>query len=280
MDIMEKLLASQTQKITKLSRGQQIEGEVVAITDRELTLDLGAKSEGTLSVRELPDTLLKDLKVGSKLKVYVVIPENEYGQIILSYQQKRDDRVKTSRGYLQSRGINWPKFTQAQAEKSKLQGIIKEANKGGLIVEVDGSRGFIPHSQLGLELLGKDTEELIGQQISVSVIEVDQDSNKLVFSQKEAQSEAFDKLAEKYKPDEVVKGEVVNISESGVTVKLEDPSGVPGISGLEGFLRAPKTDTKYETGKNMSFLVDSIDTLRKRINLASFVTSTAGLIYK
>ncbi|TSC85701.1 MAG: small subunit ribosomal protein S1 [Microgenomates group bacterium Gr01-1014_7] len=265
-------MASQTQKITKLSRGQQIEGEIVAITDRELTLDLGAKSEGTLSARELPESLLKDLKPGDKVKAYVVIPENEYGQIILSYQQKRDDRASSSRGYPQSRGINWPKFTQAQNQKNKLQGIIKEANKGGLIVEVDGSRGFIPHSQLGLELLGKDMDELIGQQISVSVIEVDEGSNKLVFSQKEAESEAFDKAVEKYKPDEMVKGEVVNVSEAGVTVKLED--------GIEGFLRASKADTKYETGKSMSFLVDSIDTQRKRINLAPFVTSTTGLIYK
>lgn len=275
MDIMEKLLASQETKITKLSRGQQIEGEVVAITDREITLDLGAKSEGTLSTRDIADSILKDLKPGDKLKAYVVVPENEYGQIILSYQQKRDDRdKKPSRGYPQSHGINWSKFTASMSQKKQLAGMVKESNKGGLIVEVDGSRGFIPHSQLGLEFLGKSMDGLIGQQISVSVIEVDQSNNKLVFSQKEAESEAFDKLAENTVPDEVTKGEIVKVSEVGVTVKLED--------GLEGFLKSSNSDlaTKYEVGKSMSFLVDSVDSLRKRVNLTPFVTSTAGLIYK
>lgn len=273
---MEKLLASQSKKLTKLYRGQQVEGEIVAVSDRELTLDVGAKSEGTLSSRELPDSLLKDLKVGGRVKAYVVIPENEYGQIILSYQQKRDDKDKKfSRGYPQSRGINWPKFTEAQAQKSKLQGVIKEANKGGLIVEVDGSRGFIPHSQLSLETVAKlnqSQDNLINQTITIMVIEVDQANNKLVFSEKEMLSRDFDQAAEKYSPDEVVKGEVVSVSESGVTVKLAD--------GLEGFLRASKTDAKYEVDKSFSFLVDSVDMPRKRINLAPFVTSTAGLIYK
>lgn len=268
-------MASQVTKITKLTRGQQIEGEVVAITDREIILDLAAKSEGTLSTRDIADSVLKDLKPGDKLKVYVVAPENEYGQIILSFTQKRDDRdKKPSRGYPQSRGIDWPKFTADMSQKKQLAGVVKESNKGGLIVEVEGNRGFIPHSQLGLEFLGKSVDGLIGQQISVSVIEVDQSNNKLVFSQKEAESEAFDKLVENIVSDEVVKGEIVKVSEVGVTVKLED--------GLEGFLKSSNSDlaTKYEVGKSMSFLVDSVDSLRKRVNLAPFVTSTTRLIYK
>ncbi len=275
---MEELLASHPQKITKLSRGQLIEGEIMAMNDRELTLDLGAKSEGILSVRDLGTAILKDLKIGDKIKAYVIMPENEHGQIILSssqYKEKDDRGKKPGRSYSSgSHGINWPKFSTAQSQKTKLQGLIKEVNTGGLIVEVDGSRGFIPHSQLGLELLGKEMDSLIGQQITVSVIEVDQNNNKLVFSQKEGQSEAFDKAIEKYKPDEVVKGEVINISEAGVTVKLEGE--------VEGFLKSARTesDSKYEVGKSVSFLVDSVDTTRKRINLAPFVTSTTGLIYK
>ncbi len=274
MNTMEELLASHPQKITKLSRGQLIEGKIVAITDREIILDLAAKSEGILSTRDIGTAVLKDLKVGDKIKAFVETAENEYGQIILSSSQYRDDKSKkTGRGYSpKSHGINWAKFSAAQSQKSKLQGVIKESNAGGLIIEVDGSRGFIPHSQLGLELLGKNTDELISQQISVLVIEVDQGSNKLVFSQKEAQTEAFDKTAQNYKPDEVVKGKVVSVSDSGVIVKLE--------GDVEGFLKGSKIDTKYGVGQDLSFLVDSIDTLRKRVNLAPFVTSTAGLIYK
>ncbi len=281
MNIMEQLLASHPQKITKLTRGQSIEGEIVSINDREITLDLDAKAEGVLSVRDLGQALLKDLKIGDKLTAYVIVPENESGQTVLSSSQykEKDDRDrgrKPGRSYSggSSHTINWGKFTTAQSQKTKLQGVIKESNTGGLIVEVDGSRGFIPHSQLGLDLVGKDTDTLVGQTITVSVIEVDQNNNKLVFSQKEAQSEAFDQALEKYKPDEVVKGEVINVSEGGIVIKLEGE--------VEGFLKAGKMDpdSKYEVGKSMSFLVDSVDATRKRINLAPFVTSTSGLIYK
>ncbi len=274
MSIMEELLASQPQKITKLSQGQLIEGEIVAITDREITLDLNAKSEGILSTRDIEPAVLKDLKVGDKIKAFVETAENESGQIILSSSQYREDKNKKSgRGYSpRSHGINWSKFSAAQSQKSKLHGIIKESNAGGLIVEVMGSRGFIPHSQLGLEFLGKSMDDLVGQQITVSVIEVDQASNKLVFSQKEAQTEAFDRQAQKYKPDEVVKGVVVSVSDTEVIVKLE--------GDVEGFLRRSKTNTKYETGQILSFLVDNVDTLRKRVNLVPLVTSTTDLIYK
>jgi small subunit ribosomal protein S1 len=231
-----------------------------------------------------------------------------------------------------------------------------------LIVEVDKARGFLPNSQVGFELLsraGEGLENLIGQPLTVTVIEVDADNNKLIFSQrgqisekdkeklrgfkngekqkgkivailpfglvvdvngaeglvfisdvswdrvedlskeyqagkevevlvlgideelgrlnlsiKQLTEDPFASMAKDYPADEVVKGEVVSVGEQGVMVKLKD--------GIEGFLPASKmkTDTAYEAGNEMSFLVDSVDSTRRRINLAPFVTSTAGLIYK
>lgn len=278
MDVMGELLASQNKKYTSLFRGQQVEGEVVAMTDREITLDLGSKSEGILPTRDVQNQL-KALKLGDKVKAYVAVVENESGQVVLSFAQTRDDKSKkTSKGYpLKSRGIDWSKFTAAQSQKSKLQGVVREVNKGGLIVEVEESRGFLPNSQIGLELLEKGANQqdnLIGQTITIAIIEVDQTNNKLVFSQKDQSGDSFAKLAQKYQVDQVIKGEIINVSEVGVTVKLEE--------SIEGFLKASKMDpnTKYETGKLRSFLIDEIDQQRKRLNLAPLVTSTAGLIYK
>ena len=74
---MEELLASQNKKFKTLKRGQEIEGTVVAKNDREITLDLGAKSEGVLLSHELPKEKLSNLKVGDKLKTYVVVVEQE-----------------------------------------------------------------------------------------------------------------------------------------------------------------------------------------------------------
>lgn len=355
---MEKLLASQDKKFTTLSRGQQVEGEIVSITDKEVILDVGAKSEGILPKKELTDAQIKDLNLGQKIKLYVSLPENEHGQVVLSsYLHTKSVGPSTGRG----RGINWNKFIQAQNQKSKLQGRVLEINKGGLIVESDRTRGFLPNSQVGFELLskvGKNMEELIGQNLSVSVIEIDKDQNRLIFSQrgqvsddvksklsnfekeqkvkgkivailpfglvvdidgveglvfisdvswekvedlskeysvgdetevmvlgsdqelgrlnlsiKELTEDPFVKLVEKYPADEVVKGEITGVSEAGVSVRLQD--------GIEGLLAAPKMGVaSYEVGKSITLLVDSVDQKRRRINLAPFVTSTEGLIYK
>lgn len=363
---MEELLASQS-KVVNLYRNLEVEGEVVLISDKEIILDLGAKSEGVISKREIPDSQLKDLKIGSKLKAFVYMSENESGQAVLSLQRQvsspmRSDRDRSRGG--KSRGgrfIDWSKFISAQNQKSKLQGTVMEVNKGGLMVEVAGTRGFLPNSQVGFELLSKSGEgmdRLIGQDLTVTVIEVDQDNNKLIFSErgqvseevlkqlqsfktgqkvkgkivailpfglvvdvegveglvfisdvswekvedlnklykvgdevevlvtgsdkelgrlnlsiKQLSEDPFAKLAEKYPADEVVKGEVTGVSEAGVAVQLD---------GVEGFLPAAKMDpdTKYEAGQSMSFLVDGVDSQKRRVNLAPFVTSTAGLIYK
>lgn len=366
---MEELLASQTKKLITIFRGQQVEGEVVAITDKEITLDLGTKSEGVITTREIPQPQLKDLKVGSKLKAFVYMLENEHGQVVLSLQkQVSAGRLEGGKTHLRSgkpRGgkrIDWSKFIQAQNQKSKLQGTVLEVNKGGLIVEAGGARGFLPNSQVGFELLskaGEGMDSLIGQDLTVTVIEVDADNNKLIFSErgqvsdeikekikgfkasqkvsgkivailpfglvvdvlgaeglvfisdvswekiedlskqfavgeelevlvsgldtdlgrlnlsiKQLTEDPFERSAEKYPLDEVVKGTITEVLSSGVAVKLED--------SIEGFLPAAKMnpDTVYEVGKSLTLLVDSVDSQKRRINLAPFVTSTAGLIYK
>ncbi|MBU1000364.1 S1 RNA-binding domain-containing protein [Patescibacteria group bacterium] len=354
---MEELLASQSQKLKVLHRGQEIEGTVLTITNKEITLDLDFKSEGVIASRDLPDSIKSELKIGDKLKAYVYVPENENGQVILSSSPKRKITTSSFRGHR----INWYKFIQAQNQKSKLQGKVTEVNKGGLIVEVMGVRGFLPNSQVGFELLSKSgagMDDLIGQDLTVTVIEVNQDSNKLIFSErgkvsektlkdlrtfnpkqkvkgkivailpfglvvdvskveglvfisdvswekvddlakqfsvgqeleilvlgldeelgrlnlsiKQLTEDPFAKLAEDYPTDEVVKGEITAVSKDGVTVKLNNAEGILPASKME-------TENKYETGISMNFLVDSVDINKRRINLAPFVTSTAGLIYK
>lgn len=373
--IMEKLLASQTQRIVNLYRDQEIEGKVVSLSDREVILDLGTKSEGVISIREISESQLKDLKIGSKFKAYVYMPENEYGQVVLSLHKSPLMRSDKGKGYSKGgkprsgRFMDWSKFISAQNQKAKLQGTVIEVNKGGLMVEVTGTRGFLPNSQVGFELLSKSGEgmdRLIGQNLTVTVIEVDPDNNKLIFSErgqvsdevqkklqefkngqkvkgkivailpfglvvnvegseglvfisdvswekiddlnklykagdeievlvtgldkelgrlnlsiKSLSEDPFAKLVDKYQADEVVKGEVISVSEAGVTIKLDEVEGST-LSVVEGFLPAAKMDpdTEYEAGKPITVLVDSVDTQKRRVNLAPFVTSTAGLIYK
>lgn len=365
---MEELLASQTKKLITLSRGQQVEGVVVSISDKEIILDLGAKSEGVLQAREMEG---KEMKVGDKIKVFVTQTDNESGQVVVSLQKSLglfSDRGRGGHGRQgHFRGIDWTRFQQAQSQKTRLQAAVLEINKGGLIVEVDGTRGFLPNSQVGFELIsksGQGMDALIGQTLALTVIEVDSSNNKLIFTQrgqvtdevkeklkafkngqkvqgkvvailpfglvidvlgteglvfisdaswervedlstefktgqeldvvvigididlgrlnlsiKQLSDDPFSKLSEKFATDEVVKGEITNVSEAGVFVKLADPAG--GASGVEGFMSLSVAGSgTYEVGKSMSFLVDNVDAKRRKVNLAPFVTSTAGLIYK
>lgn len=369
---MEELLASQSQpqKITNLYRGQEVEGEIVAISDKEMVLDLGTKSEGSLNIREMPGDILKSLKVGDRFKAFVSLAENESGQVVLSSNKqtalsregRSTDRVRGGKTFRGRRPLDWSRFQNAQVQRSKLQGKVIEVNKGGLIVEIGGARGFLPNSQVGFELLsksGQGLENLIGADLTVTVIEVDQNNNKLIFSQrgqisdeiknklsafkkgqkatgkivavlpfglvvdidgaeglvfisdvswekiedlskdytvgqevevlvsgtdealgrlnlsiKELSEDPFAKLTQSYSPDDVVKGVIMSVSEAGAILQLAD--------GIEGFLPSSKMspDTNYEAGKAVTLLVDSIDSSRRRVNLAPFVTSTAGLIYK
>lgn len=355
MDVMEKLLASSASKIVNIRRGQEIEGEIVAINDSELVLDLGAKSEAVLPKKEFSSSEIEKLKVGDEVAAFVIFSENENGQVVLSRHQAQP-RTGTRRG----REKNWLRFKNSQANKSKLSGTVVEINKGGLIVEADSVRGFLPNSLSGFEVLNKNVsnaQELIGQTVNFLVSEVDENANKLIFTQKgltedsvraklrnftkgqnfkgkvvsilpfgvvvekddvrglvlisevawdrtedlsaflknqeiealvlgvdedlgrlnlsikQLSEDPFVKLAEIYPADEVVKGEITNVSDAGVVVALE---------GAEGFLPASKMDqnTTYEVGKSQSFLVWGLDTQKRRITLAPFVTSTAGLIYK
>lgn len=363
---MEKLLASSPQKKLKIIRGEKVEGEVLSKTQRELILEIGSKSEGVLPLRDLPQDQQESIKIGDKLSAFVVLPENESGQVSLAFKQQ-------SGGSQKYKGVNWSKFQNALDKKGKLQGKVLEINKGGLIVEAEGSpreagtRGFLPNSQVGFDLLSnlkQGLETLVGQTINVGVTEVNAENNRLIFSQRgqvsdhvleklrafkgsqkvkgkvvailpfglvidldgveglvfisdvswekienlesaykdakgikvgqevEAQvlgidedlgrvnlsikhltEDPFAKIAQNLKGDEVVKGELVEVTDAGIVVNLE---------GLTGFLPASKMDpnAKYDVGESMSFLVDSVDLNRRRINLAPFVTTTAGLIYK
>ncbi len=355
---MEKLLASQSNKVKSIHRGQEVEGSVVSVNEKEAVLDLGTKSEGVLQLRELGKEKAALVKIGDKIKAFVVVTENEHGQTVLSATYQ----IKQLSSPFRGRGPNWQRFLSAQSQKSKLSGKVLEINKGGLIVDVEGTRGFLPNSQVGFELLskaGKGMDDLIGQNLTVTVIEIDQNNNKLIFTQrghvspevkvqlasfkkdqkasgkivavlpfglvvniagseglvfisdvswerqedlskvyktgqeievliigmdedlgrlnlsiKQLSEDPFSKLAEKYPADEVVKGEVLSVSETGVIFKLGE--------GIEGLLPSSKMESSvsYEAGKSMSLLVDSVDLQRRRINLAPFITSTEGLIYK
>lgn len=344
-----------------------MEGEVVNLTDSEIIVDFGGKSEGVLNKKDFSHTGNQIPQIADKINAYVVSGESEAGQIILSLQPLPSGKQGLRSSHTSRR---FEKFTQALGKKIQFTGNVVELNKGGLVVEVEGVRGFLPISQLSLKRLissnlSKGLEGLVGSDLTLNVIEVDPANNKLIFSTRQILTEKekemldkfevgqeisgqveliapfgllvrakepsfegdiegvvfsqevswqgevdlesqfqvgqqikaqvigkdenlgrvslslkrlsedpFEKLTQEFEVDDVVSGVVTNISGSGVAVNLDN--------GVEGFIPNSKIEqgTSYNAGQKISVLVDSIDKANRRINLAPFLTSTKGLLYK
>lgn len=262
MVTMEELLASQSKKIAPITHGQQVEGEVVSASDQEVILDIGSKAEGVLSKRELSENQL-DIKIGDKIKAFVYLPENENGQVVLSLSFKSRISSKSAAG-------NWYRFTQALNQKIKLKGAVIEVNKGGLVVEVDSVRGFLPNSQVGFELLsksGQGMENLIGQDLTVNVIEVDQSNNKLIFSQRGQISQQVKDNLKTFKTGEKVKGKIVAILPFGLVVDVSGVEGLVFISDV-AWEKVEDLQNLYKAGQEIEVLVIGVDEELGRLNLS------------
>ncbi len=252
---MEELLASQSQRLITLHRGQEVEGEVVAISPSEIILDLGTKSEGIMSTHDIPKNQLDNLKLGDKLKAFVNMSENESHQVVLALNPPAA-RVGT-------RDIRLP-------QNKALRGRVIEVNRGGLMVEVMGVRGFLPNSQVGFELLSKSKgglESLIGQDISVTVIEIDPASNRLIFSQRVKVQEALAELLKGFKNGQKVKGEIVAILPFGLVVSVGGVEGLVFISDVS-WERLEDLSGLFKIGQEIEAYVLGVDESLGRLNLS------------
>lgn len=261
---MADLLAKQDKKSYKVYRNQELEGEIVAITDSEIILDLGTKAEGVLPKKDLTPEQVANLKVGDKLVTFVTLPETESGQVLLTLQ-----RVANIKGG--SNQAKWQKFIDAMKNNQVLTGRGLEVNKGGLIVEVAGIRGFLPSSQVALSA-ASDIEKLVDHDISISVIEVDPSQNRLIFTQKIALSpEAKEKLS-KLQAGGKVTGKVAAVLPFGVFVSIETPE----FTGLEGLVHSSELSWEKDTdpgqdfkaGQEIEAKVVSIESDTGRVNLS------------
>lgn len=256
---MADLLAKQDAKIHSVSRGQEVTGTVVAIQDKEIIVDLGIKAEGVILKKELPTTQLTSLKTGDQLTAIVFQSESQSGQIILTLQKPV---VKGRVGY-----ERFDKFKDAKDNGQTVRGRALEVNKGGLIVEVDGIRGFLPSSQATLSS-ASNLEELIGKEVDLLVIEVDPGQNRLIFSQKTKVTEDVKQKLESVKVGQKVKGEVAAVLPFGIFVTLGD--GVEGLVHISeiSWEKVEDPATIYKVGDQVEAVVSAVDLSSGRVNLS------------
>ena len=174
---MEDLLREDQNSIRALAHGDIVDGVVVRVDPDEVLVDIGAKSEGIISNRELsargeaPVTL----NSGDQVKVYIIQPEDEHGNVVLSLRKARAEGI-------------WQAVAEKESEGEILDAEVREQNKGGLIVNIMGLRGFLPSSQVARQFSG-NLMELVGTKIPVKILEVNRKRNRLIVSQRAAQDE-------------------------------------------------------------------------------------------
>ena len=214
--------------------GDIVEGTVVNIEKSKVYVDLPPFGTGLIYGREYINArdVIKKVSVSDKIAAKVVDVENEDGYIELSLKEARQAMI-------------WSEAEAAIRDKKIIDLTVKDANKGGLILEWQGIAGFLPASQLKTEhyprvvdgdkdKILEELRKLVGQKISVCVISAIPKDGKLIFSEKNPEAKDKEKIVGKYSVGDEVEGSVTGIVDFGVFVKLEE--------GLEGLVHISEID--------------------------------------
>jgi small subunit ribosomal protein S1 len=256
---MEELLNEQEHSIRALSHGDIVDGIVVRVDPDEVLVDIGAKSEGVISNRELAarGEAPVELTPGDEVKVYVIEPENEHGNVVLSLRKARAEGI-------------WQKAAEKESEGEIIDAEVREQNKGGLIVNIMGLRGFLPSSQVARQYSG-NLMELVGTKIPVKILEVNRKRNRLIVSQRAAQDEdrarQREELFEKLQVGDLVSGKVSGLTSYGAFVNLGGADGLIHISELS-WDRINNVSDMLAVGDEVQVKVIKLDPELSRISLS------------
>ncbi len=229
---------------------------------------MGAKSEGLISGKEyeaIPPDILSTLSVGKAIPVYVINPEDQNGNLILSFIRAVEEQSWLDAEVLLKSG---------EAFESSIVGY----NKGGLLVPLSTIRGFIPASQIGFSrrlTISGDTPEakykhLIGEPIKVVVIEVDRERHRLILSERAASNETRDmirdKVLEELNEGEIRTGRVTSLADFGAFVSISAQTAWCTFRGFLEHVTHPSQVLKV--GDEVKVKVISVDRDRRRIGLS------------
>ena len=266
--VMDELLGSVSQ-LEFPKPGSTVEGTVSSILKNKILVDLGGASTGVITGKEAHDSLgtVKSLQVGDSISAYVMEEENDDGLVVLSLRRACQEKT-------------WDKFKKAYETDEIIEVSPNEANKGGLLLNIDGIKGFIPVSQLAPlhypRVDGADSakilsrlQKLIGMTLQVKVINLDETGGKLILSERAAQREARQRSLGKLEVGQKVKGKVSGIVKFGIFVAFDGLEGLVHISEIAwGHVKDPADFAKI--GDEVEILVigkddDKISLSMKRL---------------
>lgn len=257
---MDELLAGSD--IQQLKSGDVVEGVVTSVKKHEVWIDLGPNGVGVIMRREISHGQV--LEEGAKVTVSVVDPEMDEGYALLSMKRAAKDR-------------GWDELQRAFDAQEILEVMPYDANRGGLLMELEGIRGFLPVSQLAAEhyprVSGADKDEilqklnsLVNTNLRVRILDANRKENKLIFSEKEAVKDDMQSRLTELKVGDVVDGVVTGVIDFGAFVNVAGIEGLIHISEIS-WERVEDPRSYVKVGQEVKAKIISIDKDRLSLSL-------------
>ena len=258
---MDDLLAQAGDGVKQITVGETVSGTILSIKKHEILIDLGPLGVGLVPRREV--SFSQNYKVGDSVIASVIDSELEDGYSLLSLRKAAKDR-------------GWDEIA-AKLESGEIITVLPyDANRGGLLVEYEGIRGFLPVSQLSAEhyprVGSSDKDEilqrlngLVNKEIKARILDADRKANKLIFSEKEAVKEGLAERFQKLSIGDTVKGIVTGVVDFGVFVNVEGIEGLIHISEIS-WERVNNPADYVKVGQTVEAKIIAID--KERLSLS------------
>ncbi len=235
------------------SPGEIVAGTVFSLEPRGALIDIGAKTAAFIPLQEMSISRIEDpeemLQPGETREFFILTEENEEGQLTLSIR-----RIEYMRA--------WERVRQLQAEDATVRSSIFATNRGGALVRIEGLRGFIPGSHISTR---KPKEDLVGEELPLKFLEVDEDRNRLVLSHRRA---LVERKMNKLEVGEVVIGTVRGIKPYGAFIDIGGVSGLLHISEIShDHIDTP--NSVFHVNDEVKVMIIDLDAERGRISLST-----------
>lgn len=243
-----------TSTIREFNENEIVGASVVAISDKEVVLNIGFKSEGIVPISEFRDT--PDLKAGDTVEVFVESVEDQSGQLLLS--RKRAKNLRT-----------WEKINESMDRDVVLQGFVMRRTKGGFVVDIEGVEAFLPGSQIDVKPV-RDFDAYVGRTMEFKVVKINHAYENVVVSHKiliEAKLEEQRKeILANLEKGQVLEGTVKNMTNFGVFIDLGGVDGLLHITDISwSRINHPQEVLEYD--EKVNIVVLDFDEEKKRISL-------------
>ena len=244
----------------RVRRGEIVEGEVLYVTDNEIMVNIGYRSDGIVSREELssnPDIKPSDLfKPGDTIQVYVIKIDDGDGNVVLSYRRVEAMKV-------------WDEFEEKFENKENVVAHVKNVVKGGLTADVDGLKAFIPASHVAMRFQ-RDLNKFVGQDLECEIIDFDKAKRRIVLSRKNIEERQFDEKRKEVFSNlhegDIIEGTVQRLTDFGAFVDVGGVDGLIHISEMS-WNRIKHPQEVVSPGETVEVQILNLDEEKNRIAL-------------